>query len=62
MGGAGGEGGVLQQFSGGPEEGDQLEAPGSDYRIILTWIYKMFDGDIWIGLSWLRVGTGGLHL
>jgi hypothetical protein len=26
--------------------------------IILKWIFKKWDGT-WIGLSWLRIGTGG---
>ena len=47
---------------GRPEKGDHLEAPGLDKRTILTLIYKTCDGDIWTGLVWIRVETGGLHL
>jgi hypothetical protein len=39
-------------------EGDHLGDPGVDWRIILKLIFKKWDG-AWIGLSWLRIGTGG---
>jgi hypothetical protein len=36
-------------------EGDHLEGPGVDWRIIL----KKWNGETWTGLSWLSIGTGG---
>jgi hypothetical protein len=39
-------------------EGDQLGDPDVDGRIILKLIFKTWDV-VWIGLSWLRIGTGG---
>jgi hypothetical protein len=33
--------------------------PGVDGRIILGWIFKMWDVGVRIGLGWLRIGIGG---
>ena len=30
-----------------------------DGRIILRWIYRKWDVEVWTGSSWLRIGTGG---
>jgi hypothetical protein len=40
-------------------EGDHLEDPGVDGRIILEWTCEMLDGRAWTGSIWLRIGTGG---
>jgi hypothetical protein len=40
-------------------ERDYLKDPGVDGRIPLQWIFEKWDGGAWIGLIWLRVGTGG---
>jgi len=41
---------------------DHLEDPRVDWRIILIWIFKKWDGVAWTGLIWLRIETGGGHL
>jgi hypothetical protein len=41
---------------------DHLEDPGVDGRIILRWIFRKWDVEVWTGLIWLRTGTGGGHL
>jgi hypothetical protein len=40
-------------------EGDHLEVPGIDGRIILKRIFKKWDRGAWTGLICLRIGTGG---
>jgi hypothetical protein len=39
-----------------------LEDPGVGGRIILRWIFRKWDVEVWTGSSWLRVGTGGERL
>jgi len=36
--------------------------PGADGRIILSWIFRKWEGVVGTGWSWLRIGTGGGHL
>jgi hypothetical protein len=33
-----------------------------DGRIILRWIFRKWDVQVWTRLSWLRIWTGGGHL
>jgi len=47
---------------GKPEEGDHLEDPSIDGRIIFRWIFRKWDVGAWTGLIWFRIGTGGRHL
>jgi hypothetical protein len=43
-------------------EGDHWGDPGLDERIILRRIFGKWDVDVWTGLGWLRIGTGGGRL
>jgi hypothetical protein len=48
---------------GNLRERDHLEEdPDVDGRTILRWFFRKWDGDVWTGLIWLRIGTGGGHL
>jgi hypothetical protein len=40
-------------------EREYLVDLGVDARITLRWIFSKWDVGVWIGLSWLRIGTGG---
>jgi hypothetical protein len=41
-------------------EGRQpLGRPRHRWEDNIKWIFKMWDGGSWTGLSWLRIGTGG---
>jgi hypothetical protein len=42
-----------------PKEGDHLEYPVVDEKVILKWTCKKCDGEAGIGLLWLRIGTDG---
>jgi hypothetical protein len=39
-------------------EWDHLEDIDVDWRIILRWIFKKWNGEAWTVLSWLRIGRG----
>jgi hypothetical protein len=45
--------------SGDLRERDNFEDIVIDGRIILKWIFKMWDGEAGAGLMWLRMGTSG---
>jgi hypothetical protein len=41
---------------------DHCGDPGVDERIILRWIFRMWNVGVWTRLSWLRVETVSGHL
>ena len=43
-------------------EGDHLEDPGLDERIIIGLIFRKRDVGAWTGSICLRIGSGGGHL
>jgi hypothetical protein len=43
-------------------ERDYLGDPGIYGRIIVRWVVRKWDVGVWNGSSWLRIGTGGVHL
>jgi hypothetical protein len=43
-------------------ERDPLGDPGGEGRIILRWIFRKWDVELWIASNWLRIGNGGGHL
>jgi len=43
-------------------ERDHLEDPGVDGNIIIRWIFREWDVEVWTESSWLGIGVGGGHL
>ena len=43
-------------------ERDHWGDPGVDGRIILRWIFRKWNVELWTGSSYLRIGTGGVRL
>jgi hypothetical protein len=54
--------GVYRVLVGKPGERDNFEDPDVDGRIILIWIFRMWDVRAWTRSIGLRIGTGGGHL
>jgi hypothetical protein len=47
---------------GNLRERDHWGDPGVDGRIILRWIFRKWYVEVWIGLGWIGIETGGGHL
>ena len=45
-----------------PGKRDHWGDLGVDGRIIFRWIFRKWVVRLWTGSSWLRIGTGGVHL
>jgi len=58
----GGEERCIQGLVGRPEIKRHIGRPSVDGRIILKWIFKTCNREVWNELMWLRTGTGGEHL
>jgi hypothetical protein len=43
-------------------ERDHWGDPGVDGRIILEWIFRKLNVEVWIRLGWLRIEIGGEQL
>jgi len=57
-----GEGrGVYRVLVGQPEGKRPLGRPGVDGRVILRWLFRKWDVEVWTGSSWLRREAGGGH-
>ena len=54
--------GVYRVWRGNLKERSHLGDPDVDGRIILRWIFRMWDMGLSTGLLWLRIGTGSGHL
>jgi hypothetical protein len=53
---------LLLSVVGNMKERDHLGDPSMDGRIILRWIFRKCDVEVWTGSCWPRTGTVGGHL
>ena len=54
--------GVHRVLVGKPEGKSHWGDQDVDRRIILRWIFRKLEGVVGTVWSWLRIGTGGVHL
>jgi hypothetical protein len=53
---------VYRFLVGKPRKRDHWGDPGVDGIIILTWIFRKWDVEVWAGLNWFGIETGGGNL
>jgi len=51
--------GIYRVLVGKHEVKKSLRRPRRRWRIILRWIFRKWDVQVWTGTSWLRIGTDG---
>jgi hypothetical protein len=51
--------GAYRVLAGDLRERDHMEDLGASGRAVLKCMFKKGDGETWIGLIWLRIGSGG---
>ena len=54
--------GIYRVLMGKPEGKRPLGRLRLRWEIILRWIFRKWDVEVWTGSSWLRIGTGVRHL
>jgi hypothetical protein len=54
--------GCIGFWWGNLRERDHWGEPGVGMKIILGWIFRKWEVEVWTGLSWLRIETGGEQL
>jgi hypothetical protein len=53
--------GVYRVLWGNLRERNHWKDTGIDGRIILRWIFRKWDVELWAGLGWLRIESCGGH-
>jgi len=54
--------GAYKVWRGSLREKDHLEDPGANGRIILRWLFRKWDEEVWTGFICYRIGPGDEHL
>jgi hypothetical protein len=52
---------LIENTLGNLRERDLWGDSDVDWRIILRWIFRKWEGIVGTGWSWFRIGTGGGH-
>jgi len=54
--------GIFRVLVGKPEGKGPLGIRRRRWRIMLRWVLRKWDVEVWTGSSWLQIETGGRHL